>query len=110
VERTIIAIVFLALAPLVAAEKLALGSMDLKPCAQGFERATLVLEISAPNFLRVRDELRQCAAHGVAAATLPALLKKLPEAAPAFWEEFQVCSRYVEWAHADLSIETACQK
>ena len=88
---------------------LALGSMDLGPCTRGTERATLVLEISAPNFRRVEKELRSCAADGVAAATLPALLKNLPAAAPRFWEEFQVCTRYTEWVSADLTVEKSCR-
>jgi transposase InsO family protein len=105
----LIAIVFLAFSPLAGAEQLALGSMELQVCAKGRERATLVLEIEAPNFRRVRDELRQCAKDGVAAATLPALLKKQPAAEPLFWEEFQHCSRYTEWISAELSIQTFCR-
>jgi hypothetical protein len=91
------------------AEKLALGSMELKTCAKGRERATLVLEIEAPHFQRVQHELKTCAEQGVASATLPALLKNLPAAQPAFWEEFRVCTRYTEWLNAALSVESSCR-
>lgn len=115
-KRTFIAIAFLVFAPQVSAEKLSLGSRDIEPCSKsesatvrwGKQRATLFLEISAPHFQRVQHELRQCAEHGVAAATLDALLKNLPAAAPAFWAEFQVCSRYTEWLNADLFVEKSC--
>ena len=115
-KRTLIAIVFLGLASPALAEKLSLGSMELQACSKadsasvrsGKQRATLFLEISAPHFQRVQNELKHCADHGVAAATLPALLKNLPGAAPAFWEEFQVCTRYTEWLNADLFVETSC--
>jgi hypothetical protein len=116
-KRVFIAIALVVFSAQAFAEKLALGSMDMQPCAKtesatvrkGQQRATLFLEISAPNFQRVQDELRHCAEHGVAAATLPALLKNLAGAAPAFWEEFQVCTRYTEWVSADLSVETFCR-
>jgi hypothetical protein len=90
-------------------EKLALGSMEVQGCAKGKERATLILEVSAPQFQRVHEELRLCAEHGVAAATLPALLKKTPAAALVFWEEFQLCSRYTEWEQAQLFVERSCR-
>lgn len=116
-KRALMALAFLAFSSHGVAEKLALGSMELQACSKsgsaavrkGMERATLFLEVSAPNFQRVQAELRQCAEHGVAAATLPALLKNLPGAAPAFWEEFYVCTRYTEWVSADLSIESSCR-
>lgn len=92
-----------------AAEKLALGSMELAACSKGKERATLVLEVSAPQFQRVRHELRNCAEQGVAAATLPALIEKRPDAEPAFWDEFRLCTRYTEWISAELSIQTSCR-
>ena len=85
------------------AEMLELGSMKMRPCEK------VVLEIRAPHFARVKDEIRRCAERGVAAATLPALLKNLPAAEPAFWEEFQLCSRYTEWAHAHLSVQKRCR-
>jgi len=111
-KRALLAAAFLALpAEGAETEKLALGSLDLQPCpnAKGRERATLFLEISAPNFRRVQDELRECAALGVKAATLPALLKNLPAAQAEFWVEFRMCSRYTEWADANLSVKTACR-
>jgi hypothetical protein len=116
-KRTLVAIAFLAFASHALAEKFSLGSMELQPCSKtesatvrwGKQRASLFLEISAPHFPRVQDELKHCAEHGVAAATLDALLKNLPAAAPAFWAEFQVCSRYTEWLNADLFVETSCQ-
>jgi hypothetical protein len=115
-KRILVALGFLAFASHASAEKLSLGSRDIEPCSKsesaavrwGKERATLFLEISAPHFQRVHDELKQCAASGVAAATLDALLKNLPAAAPEFWAEFEVCSRYTEWLDADLVVETAC--
>jgi hypothetical protein len=108
-KRTLIAIAFLAFPPEGLAEKFALGSMDLKPCSKGKERATLFLEISAPNLWRVQEELKDCAEHSVAAATLPALLKNLPVAEHEFWAEFKVCTRYTEWVNANLSIERSCR-
>lgn len=108
-RRTLTAIVLVALPGIAAGEKLALGTMELQSCTKGRERATLVLDIEAPNFQRVQHELKACAEHGVATATLPALLKKEPEAAPAFWEEFRVCTRYTEWISAELSIRTFCR-
>lgn len=108
-RRILFAAALLAFWPHGRAETLALGSIDLKACSKGKERATLVLEIEAPNFQRVRDELQACAAHGVAAATLPALIEDQPGAAPVFWEEFELCSRYTEWISAELSIQTACR-
>jgi hypothetical protein len=36
-------------------------------------------------------------------------LKNLPAAAPAFWAEFEVCSRYTEWLSADLSVVRSCK-
>lgn len=73
-------------------------------------RDALVLKVSAPQFARVRDELRVCAAQGVAAATLPALLKQLPAAARLFWEEFELCSRHTEWREAELFVEKSCRQ
>jgi len=110
VNRILLAAVLIALSGAALAEKFPIGWMALKPCTKGQERATLFLEISAPNFPRVQGELRQCAAYGVKAATLPALVKKLPGAEPRFWEEFIVCTRYTEWSDADLSIETSCRQ
>jgi hypothetical protein len=109
-KRTLVAAALLACSPHAAAEKLALGSLELEACTKGRSRATLVLEIEAPNFQRVQHELKTCAEHGVATATLPALLKKEPAAAPAFWEEFRVCTRYTEWISAELSIQTTCRQ
>jgi len=108
-ERSFIAVTLAAFSSLALAEQLALGSMDLKACSKGKERVTLVLEIEAPNFQRVQDELKACAEHGVAAATLPALIDQRPGAAPVFWEEFGVCTRYTEWISAELSIQTFCR-
>lgn len=115
-KRTLIAVAFLAFASDARAEKFPLGSRDVEPCSKsesatvrrGKQRATLFLEISAPHFQRVQDELKHCAESGVAAATLDALLKNLPAAAPAFWAEFEVCSRYTEWLDADLFVERSC--
>jgi hypothetical protein len=106
----LLAAVLVAFSGAALAEKFPIGFMELRPCTKGQERATLFLEISAPNLPRVQGELRQCAAYGVKAATLPALLKKLPGAEPRFWEEFIVCTRYTEWSDADLSIETSCRQ
>jgi hypothetical protein len=109
-SRIVLAALLLCLSSASLAEKFAIGSMALKACEKGQQRATLFLEISAPNFARVQHELRQCAAFGVRAATLPGLLKKLPGAEPRFWEEFLVCTRYTEWSDADLTIETSCRQ
>ena len=109
-KRMLLAAALLALPGHGLAEKFAIGSMALKACDKGEQRATLFLEVSAPHFPRVQHELRQCAAYGVKAATLPALVKKLPGAEPRFWEEFLVCTRYTEWSDADLSIETSCRQ
>ena len=109
-KRMLLAAALLALSSAALAEKLAIGSMELKACDKGQQRATLFLEVSAPSFPRVQHELRQCAAYGVKAATLPALVKKLPGADSRFWEEFLVCTRYIEWSDADLSIETSCRQ
>jgi hypothetical protein len=109
-KRMLLAAALLALPGPSLAEKFAIGSMALKACDKGEQRATLFLEVSAPHLARVQHELRQCAAYGVKAATLPALLKKLPGAEPRFWEEFLVCTRYTEWSDADLSIETSCRQ
>jgi hypothetical protein len=57
----------------------------------------------------VKSELKHCAEHGVATASLDALLKNLPAAAPALWAEFRVCARYTEWLDADLVVETSCR-
>lgn len=107
--RALLVLAFLGFSAHGLAEKLALGSMELKACARGHERATLVLEIEAPYFQRVQHELKSCAEQGVASATLPALLKNLPAAQPAFWEEFRVCTRYTEWLNAALSVQTICR-
>jgi hypothetical protein len=109
-ERALLLLAFLGFSADALAEKFALGSMEVQACAKGRERATLVLEIEAPDYRRVQHELKACAEHGVASATLPALLKKEPSAEPAFWEEFRVCSRYTEWISAELSIRTDCRK
>ncbi len=113
-KRMLLAAALLTLSSASLAEKFAIGSIALKSCQEGQQRgeqrATLFLEVSAPNFPRVQHELRQCAAYGVKAATLPALLKKLPGADSRFWEEFLVCTRYTEWSDADLSIETSCRQ
>jgi len=105
----LLALAVLAFSPHAVAEKLSLGSMELKTCSRGKERATLVLEIEAPNFKRVQAELKDCAVHGVAIATLPGLVRNLPGATAAFWQEFALCTRYTEWAKADLSVEMACR-
>jgi hypothetical protein len=115
-KRAFVAIAFLVFASASLAEKLSLGTRDMEPCSKsesatvrwGKQRATLFLEISAPHFQRVQDELKQCAEHGVAAASLDALLKNLPAASAAFWAEFHVCSRYTEWLDADLFVEKSC--
>jgi hypothetical protein len=108
-KRALAAGVLLALSSHAAAEKLALGTMDLQACARGKERATLVLDVEAPDIHRVRGELRRCAEHGVATVTLPALIRRQPSAVPEFWEEFKVCARYTEWISAELSIHTTCR-
>lgn len=102
--RVLITVAMLALAANAAAERLSLGTMDQRPC-----RAKLYLEITAPHFQRVQDELRACAERGVKAATLSGLVNDRAAAAPRFWEEFQTCSRYVEWVDADLAVETSCR-
>lgn len=107
--NVLLALVLATLSANAAAEKVALGSMELEACAKGRGRATLVLDIEAPNFQRVQHELKACAENGVAAATLPALLRKEPAAAPAFWDEFRLCTRYTEWISAELSIQTFCR-
>jgi len=109
-KRMLLAAALLALSSASLAEKFEIGSIALKACDKGQQHSTLFLEVSAPNFPRVQHELRQCAAYGVKAATLPALLKKLPGADSRFWEEFLVCTRYTEWSDADLSIETSCRQ
>jgi hypothetical protein len=116
VKRTLVAVAFLAFASQALAEKLFLGSMEIQPCSKsesanvraGKQRASLFLEINAPHFQRVRYELKHCADHSVAAASLPALLKNLSGAQPAFWAEFKLCTRYTEWLEADLLVETSC--
>ena len=108
-RKILAALACLAISSSGLAEKLALGSIELDACPKGRERITLFLDIEAPNFKRVQHELKTCAEYGVASATLPALLKKAPEAAPTFWEEFRVCTRYTEWISAELSIRRSCR-
>ena len=88
----------------VAAERLPLGTIKSEAC-----RSHLYLEISAPQFKRVEGELRFCAERGVQAATLPALINNQNAAMSRFWQEFQQCSRYVEWIDAELAVERSCR-
>lgn len=71
------------------------------------ERSFIAATLAA--FSSLQEELKACAAHGVAAATLPALIDERPGAAPVFWEEFEVCTRYTEWIRAELSLRTFCR-
>jgi hypothetical protein len=102
--KGLVAILLLAAAGAALAERLPLGTMKTQSC-----RAELYLEISAPQFKRVAEELRFCAERGVQAATLPALIRNQNAAASRFWQEFQQCSRYVEWDDAELAIERSCR-
>ena len=88
----------------VAAERLSLGTVKKEAC-----RANLYLEISAPQFKRVQGELRFCAERGVQAATLAGLIDNRNGATARFWQEFQQCSRYVEWDDAELAVEKSCR-
>jgi hypothetical protein len=66
--KGLVAILLLAAAGAALAERLPLGTMKTQSC-----RAELYLEISAPQFKRVAEELRFCAERGVQAATLQPL-------------------------------------
>lgn len=103
-RKVLLAMVLAAGGPSAAAERLPLGTMKTESC-----RAHLYLEISAPQFKRVAEELRFCAERGVQAATLPGLIKNHNAAASRFWQEFQQCSRYVEWDDAELGVERSCR-
>ena len=103
-KRALMALALFAIASPALAQKFSLGSASVQACSK-----TLVLTISAPNFPRVQGELRQCAEQGVATATLRALVRNAPGSAAAFWTEFQVCTRYIEWDSADLSVEGSCR-
>lgn len=103
-RRALLLVLLLAATGTAAAERLPLGTMKTEAC-----RAHLYLEISAPQFKRVEEELRFCAERGVEAATLSALIKNHNAAASRFWQEFQQCSRYVEWINAELAVERSCR-
>lgn len=103
-RRTLTLALLLAATGTAAAERLPLGTVKTEAC-----RAHLYLEISAPQFKRVEGELRFCAERGVQAATLPALIRNHGTAASRFWQEFQQCSRYVEWDDAELAVERSCR-
>jgi hypothetical protein len=87
-----------------AAERLALGTLAKEAC-----RAHLYLEISAPQFQRVQQELKFCAQRGVQAATLHGLIDNQNGANSRFWQEFQQCSRYLEWVDAELGVRKSCR-
>jgi hypothetical protein len=87
-----------------AAERLALGTLKKQAC-----RTDLYLDITAPRFYRVQEELKFCAARGVQAATLTGLIDNRNGANSRFWQEFQQCSRYVEWDDAELAVEKSCR-
>jgi hypothetical protein len=87
-----------------AAERLSLGTLKKDAC-----RAHLYLEISAPQFKRVQGDLQFCAERGVQAARLNELVDNRNGAASRFWQEFQQCSRYVEWDDAELAVERSCR-
>ena len=103
-RRALMLVVLVAATGSAAAERLALGTVKTEAC-----RAHLYLDIIAPQFKRVEEELRFCAERGVQAATLPALIKNHNTAASRFWQEFQQCSRYVEWLDAELAVERSCR-
>jgi len=88
----------------VQAERLPLGTLKKEAC-----RTHLYLEITAPEFHRVRGDLRFCAERGVQAATLSGLIDNRNGATSRFWQEFQQCSRYVEWIDAELAVERSCR-
>jgi hypothetical protein len=103
-RRALMLVLLVAATGTAAAERLALGTVKTEAC-----RAHLYLDISAPHFKRVEQELRFCAERGVQAATLPALIRNHNTAASRFWQEFQQCSRYVEWLDAELAVERSCR-
>jgi hypothetical protein len=88
----------------VAAERLPIGTLKKAAC-----RTHLYLDISAPQFYRVQKDLRFCAERGVQAATLTGLIDNRNGATSRFWQEFQQCSRYVEWDDAELAVEKSCR-
>ena len=85
-----------------AAERLALGTLKKDAC-----RSHVYLEITAPQFKRVQGDLQLCAERGVQAATLS--VDNRNGAASRFWQEFQQCSRYVEWYDAELAVQRSCR-
>ena len=87
-----------------AAERLSLGTLKKNAC-----RSHLYLEISAPQFKRVQGDLQFCAERGVQAARLNELMDNRNGAASRFWQEFQQCSRYVEWDAAELAVQHSCR-
>lgn len=87
-----------------AAERLSLGTLKKDAC-----RTDLYLEITAPQFKRVQGDLQFCAERGVQAATLNGLVDNRNGAASRFWQEFQQCSRYVEWTDAELAVQKSCR-
>lgn len=103
-RRALLLALLLAATGSVAAERLALGTLKKEAC-----RAHLYLEISAPQFKRVQGELQFCAERGVQAATLTGLIDNRNHATSRFWQEFQQCSRYVEWLDAELAVEKSCR-
>ena len=103
-RRALLLVLLVAATGSAAAERLALGTVKTEAC-----RAHLYLDISAPQFKRVEEDLRFCAERGVQAATLPALIKNQNAATSRFWQEFQQCSRYVEWVDAELAVERSCR-
>lgn len=103
-RKTLLLALLIASTGTAAAERLSLGTVKKDAC-----RTDLYLEISAPQFKRVQGDLQFCAERGVQAATLPALIKNHNAAASRFWQEFQQCSRYVEWDEAELAIERSCR-
>ena len=103
-RRALLLVLLLTATGSVAAERLALGTLKKQSC-----RANLYLEINAPQFHRVQGELRFCAERGVQAATLAGLIDHRNGATSRFWQEFQQCSRYVEWEDAELAVEKSCR-
>lgn len=87
-----------------AAERLSLGTLKKHAC-----RSHVYLEISAPQFKRVQGDLQFCAERGVQAARLDELVDNRNGAASRFWQEFQQCSRYVEWHDAELAVQRSCR-
>ena len=103
-RKTMLLALLLASTGTAAAERLSLGTLKKDAC-----RSHLYLEISAPQFKRVQGDLQFCAERGVEAARLNELVDNRNGAASRFWQEFQQCSRYVEWYDAELAVQRSCR-